>query len=184
MNRVFRSLRGGELVLAWIVALAAVIALVAVEEYWLGAVVVCVAVVGSIVQLRRGPSRVVTPSWEIALKTSRPHAPRLERVDPSRPLIAIAVGGERRGIYVSVIPAIRSSDWIYQAGPQAWERTPADGDEPIGADDRGKAELRFLPQGDLADEIWRRDFDSVWRVRRYRALAKPDKLERPIEPVP
>jgi hypothetical protein len=74
-----------------------------------------------------------------------------------------------------VIPAACISDWVYQAGPSAWGKTPTDGDnliEEAKSDAFREDNLRFLPQGDLADEIWRRNFDSLWRGPRFRALAK------------
>jgi hypothetical protein len=167
-----RAWRRG-LVLLWLVSAVLLMVLLAGKDYGLAVLVASIVVGGTVVQLRKKSSADLTVSWDHAKSISRAHPPAFEQVDSKHPLVALIVDGEQHGVYVAVYPAVRARDWVYQMGPTAWGPTPYDigGIVDDSLVDAGwTRHLRYLPQGDLADEIWRRNFDSVGFGRRYRAL--------------
>jgi hypothetical protein len=174
MRRILARLLRRGLLISWLVSLAIVIVLILTHGYWLALIVAGVAVVGTIFQLRKESPGDLALSWDTANKISHTRPPRFEQVDREHPLIALAVGDSGpKGVYVNVIPAAREIDWIYQVGPTAWSPLPLDREDRAG--DAVNLEtwvhsLRYLPQGQFADEIWRRNFDSLRRGRIFRAL--------------
>jgi hypothetical protein len=167
-----RAMRGG-LLFAWLVSAALLVVMLLTKDYWLAVAVACVAIVGTIVQLRKRSPDDLSVSWDAALSISRPRPPRFEQIDREHPLLALIVTGEQRGVYVNVVPAVRIADWAYQSGPTAWGPTPFESVglvDDVVANGEWMHDLRFLPQGELADEIWRRNFDSLRRGRHFRGL--------------
>jgi hypothetical protein len=173
MKSFFRRAWRRGLVLFWLASGALVAEFIVIEDYGLAASLACAAVGGTFVALRKKSFPDLTVSWDHAKSISRAHPPAFEQVDSKHPLVALIVDGEQHGIYVAVYPAAQTRDWVYQMGPTAWGPTPYDTggivDDSL-LDAGWTRHLRYLPQGDLADEIWRRNFESVGFGRRYRAL--------------
>ena len=184
MKILFRQAIQRGLLWPWLGSLAAMVVLFLTKNYWLTVVVACVVVAGTIVQLRKTPIVDRPFSWDAAVDISRPRPPRIEQVDREHPLVALVVKGDKRGVYVNVIPAGRIADWIYQIGPTAWGPSPGDSGEAgeVIDDDAAREDwtraLRYLPQGGFADEIWRRNFDSLWRGPRFRVLPRTKSASR------
>ena len=165
-----RAVRGG-LVLPWFVSVLAIVGLTVAGQYWPAALVAVAAGAGTVFQLRRTQGRPVV-TWEAARKISRPRAPQPAEVDRHRPLVALVVRGTRRGRYVNVVRTPDDSTWVFQLGPTGWAVAPSTAEGLVESDSEHelRSSLRYLPQGPLADEIWRRNFDSLRRGRRYRGL--------------
>ena len=174
MRRFFRRAKLSGLLLPWAVSLALVTVLIYTENVGLAVAVVLVAVVGSTIQIMKHPVEMAV-TWENAVSISRPNPPKFHQIDQEHPLVALVTAGERRGVYVNVLPSAQSNEWIYQAGPSAWGAPPSESENILTGDvSDGKviAALRFLPQGDFSDEIWRRNFDSFGRGATFRALPR------------
>ena len=167
-NTLRRANRAG-LTLAWALSAPLLVVLVITHSYWEVVAVAVIVVFGSVHLWRRSRSGPQV-SWDQAMRVSRPHPPSSATIDEDRPLIAMVISGEFEGHYVSVVAAAHQNEWAYLRGPGAGEATPRDADLAALEPWANLKELRFLPQGELADEIWRRNFDSIRRGSKFRGL--------------
>lgn len=166
-----RMSRSG-LSLAWLFSVGIIAVLVFTRNYWLAAAVIPVVVVGSIRLWRRSSEANNKVTWNHALHISRTTLPRRDSIDPNRPLIAMIVTGRWAGRYALVSPGEHDRDWVFYRGPAGTEATPRDSELAHSEDSVGMEALRFLPQGQLSDEIWRRNFDSLRRGSKFRGLPR------------
>ena len=158
--------------IVWLCSAGIIAVLLFTRNYWLAVAVVLIVIIGS-TRLWRGSSVAKEPvTWNRALHTSGITLPHRKSIDPGKPLMAMIVKGEWAGRYASVVPGQDSEDWIIHRGPVGMEATPMDSELADSEDSVQMEALRFLPQGPLSDEIWHRNFDSLRRGSRFRALPR------------
>jgi len=157
------------LAFAWLVVICLATSLAVAHEYVFAGIVVLIAVIGTIVQVKRSASapRPGIVTWAEAIRQSSDVVPEQSSLDTGRPLVGLIVRGAGAGRYVSVVIP-DGSDWIYLVGPRRKDFPDELTDE--STIDMSPGGIRYLPQGVLADELWRRNFHSLRRSDAFRAL--------------
>jgi hypothetical protein len=163
------------LVAAWVISVGVETALILTENYVLSIVVALIAVVGSIVQLRRASVPSIEISWRRSRAISHSKSPAKASIDPNRPLIGMVSEGPYEGRYVQVVMSETEPFLTFVLGPAAGATTICRrrrADEAIGVSGERlePASIRYLPQGALSDELWRRNFYSLRASPKYFGL--------------
>lgn len=166
----WRRLNRSDLSIAWLFSAGIIAVLLFTRNFWFAAAGILIVIIGSI-RLWRGFSLARGQiSWKRALHTSGIELAHRQSIDPDKPFFALIVEGQWAGRCASLVPGEDSGDWKIHRGPAEMEAAPTDSELADSEDSVKMGALRFLPQGPLSDEIWRRNFDSLRRGSRFRAL--------------
>jgi hypothetical protein len=160
------------------IALCLCVTLLLAHVVVFAALVLLVAIVGTMIQTRRRSSKATlhVVTWAEALKHSSAVIPEVGLLDPDHPLIGLIVRGLGAGRYVNAVP-LPNSGFSYLVGPH-----PRGEPEHLRGDiviDTSSGSIRYLRQGPLADELWRRNFHSIRRGDAYRALRENGEERHP-----
>jgi hypothetical protein len=171
------------LVLGWIATAVLVCLFLFGKDFGLTIAIVSVAIIATVTRLLTFKRKKLEISWKFSLDHSRRNEPDGSTIDTDRPLIGLITEGEFVGRYVYVIPGDDGSARTYLVGPgnnaTRRERYPS---QTLGSDlpiSDGRIEswrIRYLDQGDLSDEIWRRNFDSSRVDPNYLGIQKPEHV--------
>lgn len=121
------------------------------------------AIVGALLAAR-SPGQKVT-SWRRSLSLATQDLLRLEKIDPSRPLLGMVGSGKYKDHYINVVLGSEPESWSYIVASRLWpRRVITSGYDLNETDIKGLSEqwrITYLPQGGYSDHVWLRNFGSL-----------------------